>query len=162
MDTQFLPHNRKNNNRHQQSMNKRAFKLLMLDFERLDDNAIKYVHSRLNCYILSRCTDCDVPRIIFCLESTPRTDPIVAHIRRWIDEAVPGGGGVAPSRTASYIAKVCVVCGVGGASLKSCARCRSLYYCSKECQTADWPVHRSGCQKVRNRVSVICNTFPSG
>lgn len=143
-------------------MNKRAFKLLLLDFERLDDDAMRYVHSRINTYILSRYTDGE-GAIVFCLESTPRTEPIVAHIRLWVDEAVTvgdGRGAVAPSRKASYLCKVCVVCGVGGASLKSCARCLSIYYCSKNCQAVDWPLHRPACKASRHKVSITCNALP--
>eukprot|EP00899_Mesostigma_viride_P011641 jgi/Mesvir1/20478/Mv12365-RA.1 len=29
---------------------------------------------------------------------------------------------------------------------KSCGRCRSVYYCSKECQTADFPDHKAACK----------------
>jgi hypothetical protein len=33
--------------------------------------------------------------------------------------------------------------------LKECARCRSVRYCSKECQTADWPAHKATCKRLQ-------------
>ena len=33
-------------------------------------------------------------------------------------------------------------------SLKFCGRCRTVYYCSRECQEKDWPIHKLGCKKV--------------
>jgi len=135
-------------------MNKRAFKLLLLDFERLDGEAMKYVHSRVNKYILSCWTEEGSGAIVFCLESTPRTHPIVAKIRRWIDEVV---NDVHLEQKVSYLCKICCVCGTSGASLMSCARCRSIYYCSKDCQTADWPAHKPACKKSINKTSVTYN-----
>lgn len=38
---------------------------------------------------------------------------------------------------------VCASCGKP-ASLR-CARCKSVHYCSKECQKADWPSHKRSC-----------------
>eukprot|EP01116_Phalansterium_solitarium_P025749 TRINITY_DN999_c0_g2_i3.p1 TRINITY_DN999_c0_g2~~TRINITY_DN999_c0_g2_i3.p1 ORF type:complete len:196 (-),score=25.25 TRINITY_DN999_c0_g2_i3:646-1233(-) len=35
------------------------------------------------------------------------------------------------------------------AELKKCARCESVRYCSVECQTADWPQHKTGCRKKK-------------
>ena len=31
---------------------------------------------------------------------------------------------------------------------KKCSRCRAVYYCSMECNAANWKVHKTGCKKV--------------
>lgn len=44
---------------------------------------------------------------------------------------------------------VCTSCGAQGtekSSLKHCGKCKVTLYCSKECQTKDWPQHRAHCQ----------------
>jgi len=33
----------------------------------------------------------------------------------------------------------------GGESFSRCSRCKARYYCSRECQRADWPHHKSSC-----------------
>lgn len=37
----------------------------------------------------------------------------------------------------------CNKCGVARENLQVCQRCRRAYYCSKECQKADWKVHKT-------------------
>lgn len=41
----------------------------------------------------------------------------------------------------------------GGAApiilLKACSACRSVWYCSPECQRAAWPTHKAECQALR-------------
>ncbi len=47
----------------------------------------------------------------------------------------------------SFVEKLCRICGKGsnGEKVRSCSVCKRVYYCSKECQVADWRAHRVGC-----------------
>lgn len=40
----------------------------------------------------------------------------------------------------------CFRCG-SAEHLRECSRCRGIRYCSKECQAADWSVHKQACSK---------------
>ena len=31
--------------------------------------------------------------------------------------------------------------------LERCGQCRRVYYCSRQCQLADWKTHKVGCKK---------------
>ena len=42
--------------------------------------------------------------------------------------------------------KTCNVCKKKG-KMKKCSRCRSTYYCSRECQVKDWEEHKKVCKK---------------
>ncbi|KAH9476689.1 SET domain and MYND-type zinc finger protein 6 [Psilocybe cubensis] len=37
-----------------------------------------------------------------------------------------------------------------GVTLSKCASCQTTHYCSKSCQKADWPVHKTTCSKFRD------------
>jgi len=39
----------------------------------------------------------------------------------------------------------CATCGRTSRHLRSCARCRSVRYCSVSCQTSGWPEHKHAC-----------------
>jgi MYND finger len=47
--------------------------------------------------------------------------------------------------------KVCSKCRRELPELKTCSRCRTIRYCSVECQTNDWARHKSGCKALRER-----------
>ncbi|KZT72237.1 hypothetical protein DAEQUDRAFT_64216 [Daedalea quercina L-15889] len=51
------------------------------------------------------------------------------------------------SENVNYYTQRCSYCmkKVGKANLKRCSRCRFVQYCSRECQRAAWPTHRTGC-----------------
>jgi len=33
----------------------------------------------------------------------------------------------------------------------SCGKCRSVHYCSRDCQTADWPLHKKSCKVSKEK-----------
>jgi len=43
------------------------------------------------------------------------------------------------------IVYACAICN-GSANTKLCASCHSIPYCSRECQKADWPLHKTICK----------------
>ncbi|KAM3156500.1 hypothetical protein ABEW05_002926 [Botrytis cinerea] len=43
------------------------------------------------------------------------------------------------------LALTCTICNLPA---KDCARCKSAAYCSSECQTLDWPLHKTLCKKI--------------
>lgn len=47
----------------------------------------------------------------------------------------------------------CNNCGRGDLPLKSCAACKSVSYCSRECQVANWKLHKAACQLARKATS---------
>jgi SET and MYND domain-containing protein len=47
--------------------------------------------------------------------------------------------------------KECGYCGTNTESLTRCAACKSIHYCSKECQRSDWPVHKPKCLEVQGK-----------
>jgi hypothetical protein len=42
------------------------------------------------------------------------------------------------------IAKICI-CICGEVTTSTCMRCKSMGYCSRECQVKHWPVHKMQC-----------------
>ncbi|KAK7178332.1 hypothetical protein PSPO01_15620 [Paraphaeosphaeria sporulosa] len=41
----------------------------------------------------------------------------------------------------------CSTCQKVAPDLKRCAKCRSVYYCSRDCQKSDWKLHKKICSK---------------
>lgn len=40
---------------------------------------------------------------------------------------------------------LCDVCGTFQEKLQICSRCKNRWFCSKQCQTVDWPLHKKNC-----------------
>ena len=78
------------------------------------------------------------------------------------DPYVPDNDGIKPTKIAenfrdviavfdrhlkpSIPAKICSRCTKAGS--KRCVKCRVVYYCSKECQIANWSSHKSRCKEL--------------
>ena len=61
------------------------------------------------------------------------------------------GQSTSEARTANK-QHMCKACQKEG-EVKVCKRCKLATYCSKECQTADWPSHKEDCNRQRKTVN---------
>lgn len=63
---------------------------------------------------------------------------------------------------------ICATCGHVGEKIKTCSRCRTIAYCSRECQVSDWKRHKRDCRKavkeqqLFEEVQKMMQTSPSG
>lgn len=48
------------------------------------------------------------------------------------------------------ITRICNFCGKKEPHMPTCSRCRTMLYCSKECQKKDWPSHKLTCNKEQS------------
>ncbi len=61
-----------------------------------------------------------------------------AVVRRVVEQQLQQQHDVARERC-------CDVCGIVVAKLLQCSKCKGRRFCSRECQTADWPSHKKDC-----------------
>jgi hypothetical protein len=53
----------------------------------------------------------------------------------------------AASNQVATATRACAGCGDCASELKACSRCKAVYYCSKECQSAHWKSgHKAACE----------------
>ncbi|KAI0642910.1 ankyrin [Trametes meyenii] len=55
--------------------------------------------------------------------------------------------------------KKCAGCGETEVELKYCANCGTVWYCSKECQKSNWPVHKLTCVGLDGESTVTLTPF---
>ena len=58
--------------------------------------------------------------------------------------------GLLPRPSEANLGKICFHCGTSeedvGRKIMSCSRCKSIYYCSRQCQKDDWKRHKKECK----------------
>jgi hypothetical protein len=62
--------------------------------------------------------------------------------------------GPSPGRRSGSRVWACAGCGVtaeglGKGRLQECSGCRSVRYCGRTCQKADWPAHKPACKRLQ-------------
>ncbi len=62
--------------------------------------------------------------------------------------------GAGPRRRSSSKVWACAGCGITAevlahGKLKECSTCRSVRYCGRACQKADWPAHKATCKRLQ-------------
>ena len=48
---------------------------------------------------------------------------------------------------------ICIKC--GKPSTKQCAKCRRVWYCSRECQVTDWKIHKESCISLLSQIGEL-------
>ena len=48
-----------------------------------------------------------------------------------------------------FTANICRGCNASGVPLKACAGCHTAFYCSPDCQRADWKTHKKICRQAQ-------------
>jgi mitochondrial splicing suppressor protein 51 len=62
---------------------------------------------------------------------------------------------------ASYQYASCGKASSKDTSLKRCAKCRTIHYCSRDCQKADWKQHKKVCAMAAQKSGSTNNALPS-
>lgn len=53
---------------------------------------------------------------------------------------------------------ICLECsGKSQNKVSACSRCKTIAYCSKECQAEDWPRHKLVCSKLKDQTRIFTN-----
>jgi hypothetical protein len=64
-----------------------------------------------------------------------------------IELAGPNSSGYMRSNSNSFVVFQCAACGAESRERRQCSRCRTVYYCNRECQKAHWNEHKAVCGK---------------
>jgi hypothetical protein len=101
------------------------------------------------------------PQIFFANTSLSGRHPKIHHMKKQLRGAKQTledlvSNSDAPSSTSTEIETlmICKSCKQWALSQK-CSGCGVMYYCSRECQVADWPNHKTACQHVNEIVKVF-------
>ncbi|VDC07653.1 unnamed protein product [Peniophora sp. CBMAI 1063] len=104
---------------------------------------------------------------LFLLPSSGRSHPVFKALggRTWLDKLETRKR--VPLKEDERRSKICRQCGIRDMQkdLFRCSKCQHIYYCSKECQKANWKLHKEMCNdmyKSRMRTEKLKAEDPSG
>jgi hypothetical protein len=87
--------------------------------------------------------------------------PIHIHENAGAGTRLPANELIQPPLKA--LATKCSGCSVGlqEDQIKRCAKCKSVFYCSRDCQVKDWSAHKLACKELRKQLILnpqICHS----
>ena len=90
---------------------------------------------------------------VTCDERTPRTaEQATAAVAPAANSAAgksPSTGGSSSTAASGAVRGGCAMCGALAGKLKRCTACKSVSYCSRECQMAHWTEHKMVCKQLQ-------------
>src|SRR6476620_4039548 len=78
----------------------------------------------------------------------PRNSPAHAFLQQYMGNSGTVSGNGSKAKAAP---KICAECGDTTATFLRCAGCKSIHYCSKNCQNAAWVIHKPDCLEARKQ-----------
>jgi len=93
------------------------------------------------------------PPVVQVLEQRLQLTPDIQNFLKSLAEVQNGFDGISIKSgvESSKVKRCCVKCGISEGTkgkLMQCSRCKLAYYCSKDCQKADWKSHKEFCKTV--------------
>lgn len=94
---------------------------------------------------VNKCPKCE--QVFYCSRECQREDSTQHKIKCDQMSSMPSGIDLNNNDYLSILpeSKVCAVCHQPGE--KSCSKCHSIYYCSRQCQEQDWKIHKIICDE---------------
>ena len=87
---------------------------------------------------------------VYAGQDPPQEDGNNVYPQTIADADVVGQDGNKIEETGATVPdiNICAGCGAANRSLRRCGRCRSVHYCSRECQRGHWSIHRFQCSQI--------------
>lgn len=97
---------------------------------------------------------------MFTTDLDPKTDPVLLGLggQKWLD------GRKRTVKTEQRMGRLCRNCNRMEPEVKlmQCARCKHIFYCSRECQKANHPYHKESCKEIAQGLQRIAAMKASG
>jgi len=68
---------------------------------------------------------------------------------------VEGDGNIRITDSVQIATDACANCGKREAKMKKCSKCKTVPYCGRECQIADWRAHKARCREVETATAQL-------